>query len=286
MTPNGADAADRLHRAQESFAKGDLTHARREAEMLHAQNPIDLSAAILLANCYIKLGRASEALNILRPLEAGNENNIELEYSLAFAMFQVEGSSEALDRMEKVAKTTQSAQTWMAAGAGRMGREEFRQAKADLDQAYALNPMEPGIKTMEGVVRFALLDPDGAFPYFQAALRDNPRDFQANLYDGMYRMQKGEYDAARPLLELALELEPRSPLARLKMAQLNAMTGNTAVAISELEKLEKETPKWLDPHVQLASLYYKVHRPEDGARERQIVQQIQEATEKAGPANR
>jgi tetratricopeptide (TPR) repeat protein len=251
--------------------------------MLHAQNSRDVDAAVLLANCYIKLGHAGEAVNILKPLEPGNESNTELEYSLAFAMMQSVGNEESLSRMENVAGKTGSAKAWTAAGALRMNREEFEKAKADFDQALALDRSVSGLNTMAGIVRYALQDPDGAFPYFQAALRADPRDFPANLYDGLYRMQNGDFEEARALLEMALELQPQSPLARLKMAQLNGMTGKYTEAVVALEKLEKETPNWLDPHVQLASLYYKLHRAEDGEREREIVKKLEAEQQKAGP---
>src|SRR4029079_18037848 len=109
---------------------------------------------------------------------------------------------------------------------------------------------------MLGKVLFALDEADASLQYFQSALRGNPRDFWANLYVGLYRMKRGEFVEARPLLELALELAPNSPLARLKMAQLNGMTGKYAEAIGALEGLEHETPNWLEPHLQLSSLYY------------------------------
>lgn len=283
VQPNPAETTARLADARESFAKGDVNHARQEAETLHAQSPHDVSVAVLLANCYIKMGRAEDAVSILKPLEPGNEANTELEYSLAFAMMQSKGDAESLSRMEKVAGQIRSAKAWTAAGELRMHHDEFEKAKADFDQALALDRSVPGLNTMSGIVRYALQDPDGAFPFFQAALRADPRDFQANLYDGLYRMQKGEFDEARALLELALELQPDSPLARVKMAQLDGMTGRYTEAVASLEKLEKETPNWLDPHVQLASLYYKLHRPQDGQREREIVQKLEAEQQKAGP---
>jgi Tfp pilus assembly protein PilF len=87
------------------------------------------------------------------------------------------------------------------------------------------------------------------------------------------------------LLQLALQLQPQAPQARLQMAKLNAMTGNYAEAATALEELEKADPNWLDPHVELAPLYYKLHRPEDGQRERAIVEQIEARQQSKGPQN-
>jgi lipopolysaccharide biosynthesis regulator YciM len=97
------------------------------------------------------------------------------------------------------------------------------------------------------------------------------------------KMKKRDLEAAKPLLTLALQLEPTLPEAQLQMARLNSMTGNYADAATALENLEKSDPKWLDPHVELAALYYKLHRPDDGAREREIVKQIEAQEQKKGP---
>jgi hypothetical protein len=51
----------------------------------------------------------------------------------------------------------------------------------------------------------------------------------------------------------------------------------------ELELLVKDHPDWLEPHVELAALYYRLRRPEDGANERQIVDSLSGETAGAGP---
>jgi len=38
----------------------------------------------------------------------------------------------------------------------------------------------------------------------------------------------------------------------------------------------RDTPDWVEPHVELAALYYRLHRPEDGARENHIVDRLAE----------
>lgn len=58
--------------------------------------------------------------------------------------------------------------------------------------------------------------------------------------------------------------------------------GSTSAA-QDFEKLTKDDPEWLEPHVELATLYYKLHRPVDGARERQIVDKLNAEQQKRGP---
>src|SRR6266700_6598769 len=81
----GDGATVRLNLARTYFAKGDLAHARSEAESLYAANPEDIQAAVLLANCYIKLGRPADAVEVMTPLEAKHASDMEMDYSLAFA---------------------------------------------------------------------------------------------------------------------------------------------------------------------------------------------------------
>jgi tetratricopeptide (TPR) repeat protein len=136
---------------------------------------------------------------------------------------------------------------------------------------------------MAGQARDALGDTEAAQPAFVEALKQDPQDFTANLYLGTMRLKQRDLDSARPMLELALKLQPQSPMARLQMAKLNGMTGKFAEAAATLEELEKADPNWLDPHIELAAIYYKLHRPDDGQRERDIVQQIEARQQKAGP---
>jgi tetratricopeptide (TPR) repeat protein len=220
---------------------------------------------------------------MLTPLENGRESNMDLEYVLAYALIDSGEEAAGMPRMENVAKATQSADAYFIAGSARLRRREFHEARTDLDAAINLHGDFPGLYTMAGQARDALGDADAAQPAFEAALKADPKDFTANLYLGTMRLKARDLDSARPMLELALQLQPKSPMARLEIAKLNGMTGKYAEAAATLEELEKADPNWIDPHIELAPIYYKLHRPADGQRERDIVQQIEARQQKAGP---
>jgi len=115
---------------------------------------------------------------------------------------------------------------------------------------------------------------EAAATAFHAALRENPRDFDANLDLGAIRLKAHDYDTARPLLELALEVQPNAPMARMEMAKLDEVTGKYADAAGYLEALVKAEPDWLDAHWELANVYYALERPVDAKRERAISQDL------------
>ena len=136
---------------------------------------------------------------------------------------------------------------------------------------------------MVGQAQYALGDMKSATAAFQAALRQNPQDFDANVDLGAIRAKEHDYANARPLLELALTLNPKSPLARMEMAKLDEATGRYAEAAAALEDLVKAEPNWMDAHWELATAYLELNRAEDGKRERMIAQELRARHSKQEP---
>jgi tetratricopeptide (TPR) repeat protein len=265
------------------YKKGDMAHANTEFIAVHSTRPSDARTSLLLGYTEIKLNKPKDAVALLAPLEAGRESDMDFEYVLGDAMVESGQEEAGLPRLEKAAKATRSPDAWFVAATARMHRNEVREARADTDEALAIDPNLPGLYDLAGAARDGVGDTDGAAKAFEAELHVDPKDATANLYLGAIRLKERNLEAARPLLETALQLEPEHPIARLQMARLNSMTGKYAEAAMTLEGLEKPNPSWLDPHVELATIYYKLHRSEDGDRERKIVQDIEAKQQKDGP---
>lgn len=162
----------------------------------------------------------------------------------------------------------------MIAGQALLAFEEFDQARKDFEAALRINPGLPGIQTQVGIARDKVGDTANAENAFRDALKINADDFQANLYLGAILSQRRELSEAKPYLDRALKLDPNDSMARYESAMLKNASGEYEAATAELEQLANAEPEWLEPHIALATLYYKVHRPEDGARERQTVDRI------------
>jgi tetratricopeptide (TPR) repeat protein len=281
IAPGNAALGTNLGQAY--YRKGDLGHARSQFETVHRANPGDVNAAVLLGYTYIRMSREADAADLLMPMEAGHEDNLDLEYVLSYAMIRSGREADGVPRMEKVAKAKNSAEAWVVAGSARYYRNEgddMVQARADLDAAVALNPNLPGLQTMAGQARYAMLDYSAAAIAFQAALRADPMDFVANRDLGAMRLKGGDTENARPLLELAFQLHPDDPLTRIEFAKLNDQTGRYAEALAILDGLIKSEPRWSPPHWVLAQVYAEMKRPEDAKRERAIAHEM-ELKEKA-----
>jgi len=186
-------------------------------------------------------------------------------------------------RMEKVAKAGPDASAYMLAGATLLDLNEYAQARADLEAALQLNSRLPGLYTLIGTARDKTGDVKAAEPAFREALKANPDDFEANLYLGAILYKRREIEEAKGYLDHALRLKPTDSMARYEAAMLKSTSGDYETAARELESLVKDDPDWLEPHVELATLYYRLRRPEDGAKERQIVDSLTAKQQAEGP---
>ena len=273
-----------LNLALAYYKRGDFENARQQFEILHDTQPNSLQVATLLGDSDLRTGKSEAALNLLEPLESKYSQNMDFEYVLGSALINTKGRrKEGVTRMEKVARANSDADAYMVAGATLLQLNEYEQARQDLEQALALKPKIPGLYTLVGTARDKTGDVKDAEPAFREALKANSDDFEANLYLGAILYKRRDVDEAKGYLDRALRLKPSDSMARYEAAMLKSTSGDYATAASELELLVKDDPDWLEPHVELATLYYRLHRPEDGAKERQIVDSLSAKQQAQGP---
>src|SRR6266498_3684575 len=265
------------------YKKGDFANAREQFDALHKLQPKDTRTAILLGDTDLRLQKAADAVALLEQLAPANGDNLDFQYVYGSFLIGAGRRREGVPHVEKVAQMGNSPDAYLLAGATLLQLNDFEPARTDLEAALRLNPKLPNIYTLVGTVRDKTGDVKNAEPAFREALKTNADDFDANLYLGAILYKRREMDESKIYLDRALKLNPTNSMARYEGAMLKSAAGQYETAAQELEKLVKDDPQWLDPHVQLASLYYKLHRPEDGARERQIVERLTAEQQTKGP---
>jgi len=264
--------------------KGDFENARQQFEILHDAQPSKIGVVILLGDCDVRVGKADAALSLMEPLESQYLQNMDFEYVLGLTLIATKGRRrEGVARIEKVAKAGSGAGDYMLAGATLLDLNEYEKARQDLEEALLLNPRLPKLYTLVGTARDKTGDLKDAEVAFREALKANPDDFEANLYLGAILYKRRNIDEARGYLDRALRLKPSDSMARYESAMLKSTSGDYETAARELELLVKDDPDWLEPHVELATLYYRLHRPEDGVKERQIVDSLTAKQQAQGP---
>lgn len=273
----------RMNLALAYYKKGDLENARSEFEEVRKSEPTNTQLAILLGDSEVRLGQASAAAAMLTPLEAENAANPDFEYVLGTALIHAGSRREGAERLDKVAEKTQSADAYLLAGSTFMDLNEFARARTDLEAALRLNPNLPRVYALVGMARDLDGDATAAEPALRKALDHHADDFDANLYLGAILVKRRDMGEAKPYLDHAVQLKPDSPTAHYEIAMWESLSGQYDLAAKELEALVKANPDWLQPHVELANVYYRLHRPADGAKERAIVARLNAQQQSEGP---
>jgi tetratricopeptide (TPR) repeat protein len=265
------------------YKKGDLANARVLFQGVHKAMPDDVRIAILLGDSDVRLGQGAEAATMLQPMEAANAANPDFEYVLGTALIQSSTPREGVTRLEKIAVSTENADAYLLAGSTLIGVGDYTHAKADLEQALRLNPNLPRVYSLNGMALDLTGDADASVPDFREALRRDPNDFDANLYLGGILLKQRQMDEAKTHLDHALQLNATSPTALYEMALWDNTSGKYEDAAKNLEQVVKANPDWLQPHIELANVYYRLHRPEDGAKERALVAKFNADQQSQGP---
>ena len=276
------NAGLRLNLALAYYKKNDLANATAELKRLHDGAPGDSRIATLLGECYARQGRNAEAIALLGPLQPLHADDLDLAWALSQALLQSGRLTDALPGLEKVAKGRNSAEAWLLAGNAAYTLTYYERAQKDADAAAHINPRLPGLYTLQGKVLQVLGDNQGAIEVLQKAIEADPNDFEAHVTLGAVLNVERDLDGARKHVERALELRPKSPLARFEMARIERGLGQLEAAVRDMEAVERDDPNWLQLHIELAALYYRVQRPDDGARERAIVERLTAEQQKKG----
>ncbi len=265
------------------YKKGDLPDAIREFDQVQKEQPTNVQLAILLGDSEVRSGQAAAAAAMLQPLEAANAGNMDFEFVLGTALVGSGKRRDGVARLQQVADATHAADAYFLAGSTLLYLHESAAARKDLDQALQLNPKLPRVAALAGIARDRCGDPQDAEVAFRQAIQGNPKDPDANLYLGAILLKRRELAAAKPFLDVAVQVDPKSTMARYESALWDSYSGQYASAATNLEAVIKVDPTWLDPHVELATVYYKLHRPEDGAKQREIVAKLTEEQQRKGP---
>jgi tetratricopeptide (TPR) repeat protein len=265
------------------FKSRDEFGASRQLEQLLKGDPKDLRVAILLGDCYLVLGQEDRALALLAPLAKTAGDNLDFLWVFGSALIANGRLREGVGLVERVAKEGQAADAYSLAGRTLFRLNDFERARDDLETAVRLNPNLPGVYTALGLAREKNVDNKGAIEAFRRAIEQDPNDFEAHFGLGSILYFERNLKDAKIYLGRALQLDPSSVLARYEMALTEKADGQLEAAAADLETVVKANPNFLEAHVDLAALYFRLKRPEDGAREREIVDRLAAAQQRAGP---
>jgi tetratricopeptide (TPR) repeat protein len=270
------NAVVHLNLALAWYKQAEFEMAATELEKLREEHPDNQQSLYLLADCYLRLGRNSDAVVLLEPAYRIDADDRVVDYALGTALIrtgQIQRGEVVIDRILKDGNT---AEANLLMGEAQFAVSDYKTAAFTLRKALDLNPNLPGAWSLYARALLDGEDKPGAKTAFQHALQADPNDFPANLYLGAILRRDGSNAEAAPYLERALQLRPASPEAQFQIAALHAANGRLDAARKEFEQIEKSWPDFLEVRVQLAALYSRMKLTEESQREREIVLKLNE----------
>ena len=159
-------------------------------------------------------------------------------------------------------------------GTAKMTVSDFAGARDEFAKAVALNPNLAEVHVLYAKALLLTGDSDQSLEQFKAELALDPFNFDSNLQLGAMARQEQNYELAHQYFARALKTRPGDPGARYQLALIALDEGKSDEARQRLESLVRESPQFTEAHVSLSLVYFRLKRPADGKREREIVQKL------------
>ena len=268
---SGENPSTRLNLALAYYKLGDLTNAAQEFNKVRAVQPTNLQATDLAGDCYLRLGDNKRVIATVEPMAKQRPGDLSIQYLLGTALIRDHQTEKGREVINRILQHGENAGANLLLAEMALADENYEDAKQRTAKAIAENPKLAEAYMLSGIALEGLGDYGDAQSAFNQSLQIDPGGFDANLHLGALLLRDENLDSAQHFTSLALRLRPSSAAALYQLGLVNKAAGKLPDALKAFEAAEKSSPDWLQPHVQLASLYYRLKRPQDGLRERNLV---------------
>ncbi|MGH9395464.1 MAG: tetratricopeptide repeat protein [Terriglobia bacterium] len=264
----------KLNLALAHYKAMQLSEAVRGLSPLHVAEPANLQIGLLLGDCYFRLGEYKAAVELLEPLEAAYPQQQALDYLLGMALLRDGQVAKGEILVNKILSHGDSPEAHLMLGEARLAVNDTPGAIDELSRALKLDPKVPLAHWLYGKALLESGQRTEAMEAFRQELAIDPNEFDPNLYLAALLNEGQKYKEALPYLARALQVRPGSPQVDYQIAVAQVGMGNLEPARKTLEALVKGSPNFVQAHVSLALVYYRLHRKQDGNRERAVVAKL------------
>ena len=275
-----------LNLALAYYKTDDFADAAGELEKVRAVDPANRQVQTLLADSYVHTGENRKAIDLLWPVFLASSSDLAVDYILGTALAR-DGQADLAQRViNPLMDGPDSAEKRMLLGTAKFAARDYPGALEEIRKAAEMNPNLPEVNSYYGQALFSNGHTEESRAFFEKELAHNPNDFQSNVHLGLLLKQDQKYDDALKFLKRALASRPGDVAVRYQIALAKMAQGKDQTALDELEQIVSESPKFLEAHVTLSTLYYRLKRKAEGNREREIVQGLTAERQAREPAAR
>ena len=227
-------------------------------------------------------GDYAGAVPFLKTAVAADTQNLPFRLTLAQSCLWSKQYQCVLDVYHEIVNLNEnSAEADMLAG---QALDEMKDRPAAVEQfraAVRADPKLPDVHFGLGYLLWAQLKFDEAAKELEAELANNPNHPLALTHLADCHIQMNNPQAALPLLEKAIGLDPKIELAHLDLGVLYANAGRKDDALLELKKAEQLDPSDQNVHWRLGRFYKSIGKKAEAEVEFQKTRNLQKASDKS-----
>jgi len=260
------------------YKSGNFLSAAEQFEKLRAALPADSEKGVtnskLLADCYLRQGEGRRAIQVLDPVADSRPDDLAAAYLLGTALLQQKEEERAVHVFERIMSRADTPEARLLLATRRMQAFDLNGALADIMRCIELKPELAEAHVIHGRILMLTADLSGAEAAFRRAVAVDPNSFEALLELSALAREQGKLAEARETVTHALAIRPSDIPARYQLALVESAGNRDDRAVELLAGVVRDAPKFTEAHLRLATLYFRLHRPEDGNREKQIANRL------------
>jgi tetratricopeptide (TPR) repeat protein len=250
------------------FKAGDLKQAIQIFNpMLKRQSPSSpeaLRLTVLIGMGHYGLGEYGAAVPYLKQSTASDPQNLPFRLVLAHSCLASKQFQCVLDVYHEILLlNAESAEADMLAGEALDEMKDHAAATQQFRAAVKANPQEPDVHFGLGYLLWGQGQYEEAAQQFQAELANVPNHAQALAYLADANLKMNHSEAALPLIEKAIRINPEMELPHLDLGILDSDAGRRNDALRELKVAAKLSPDDVNVHWRLARLYQTLGRKDE-----------------------
>lgn len=267
-------AGVRFNLALALYKSALVADAARELERVLSLDPKNASALLLLADCRLQTGDDAGVIALLEPHEGELGQDRLFSYLMGTALLhrnELERGQTVIDRLFREGDT---APVRLLMGVAHLRRKDPASALAELERAAQLDPKLPTVHSLRGLALMESGRRADAAEAFRREFENNPNDFDSNLYLGLLLKDEGKLDESGDHLRRASRLRPNDPRVLYGLGSLAVATGRIEEAEKALSAVTAAVPDYVQAHVLLATVYYRLKKKDLGDKEKAIVTKL------------
>lgn len=268
------------------FKDGEMHEAIQVFEpllkSLAPSSPDAQRLTILLGMSHYGLGEYAQAAPYLKKAVLNDAQNLPLRLALAHSYLWSKQYNLVLDVYREILTlNAESAEADMLAGEALDEMKDHAGAIRQFRAAVKANPMEPEVHFGLGYLLWTQRQYPEAASEFHAELANDPNHVQTLVYLADAQIQLSHPEAAVPLLEKALRLNPGIELAHLDLGIVQANAGRQDEALREMREAVRLAPNDVNVHWRMGRLLKAMGRKDEAKAEFDKASSITNAADSA-----